>query len=273
MTTRLTKGLRASVLALLCCWLLLPDATLAGLPGAGYPPVNPAASASFAPPITPAIPGNPGIDKYLQSNGAGVVSWAPKPSAIPSGTGWIKQSPAGTFTNNASVPSVQVSYSPTTPLNWPIVPTEVAGALDSAASTLASVSATASARAAILNFPVGTATAISTNNYLGATGDQSATNTSVAPIVIPCTGSLVGIRAQRTTTADSTSVQQFFKSAGGAVVSYAGTGVSCSINSGSKECNAATTVAVTAGDMLIVRVTGAAWSTGAGAISTKILCS
>lgn len=229
---------------------------------------------SFIPAITPPISGSPGNNQYLQSNGSGVVSWAVKPTipAIPSGTGWIKQSPAGTFTNNASVPSVQVSYSPTTPLNWPIVPTEVAGALDSVASTLASVSATASGKAAILNFPVGTATAISTNNYLGALGDQSTTNTNVAPIVIPCTGSLVGIRAQRTTTAVSTSVQQFFKSAGGAVVSYAGTGVSCSINSGSKECNAATTVAVTAGDMLIVRVTGAAWSTGAGAISTKILC-
>jgi len=164
-------------------------------------------------------------------------------------------------------------YSPATPANWALVPTEVAGALDSLAALLATVSATASGRAAILNFGVGTATAISTNNYLGALGDQSATVTSVAPIVIPCTGSLVGIRAQRTTNATSTSVQQFFKSAGGATVSYAGTGVSCSISTGSKECNAATVVAVTAGDLLILRVTGAAWSVGAGAISTKILCS
>lgn len=272
MITRSTHSLRASILAFLFCWLL-PHATLAGLPGAGYPPVNPAATASFAPPITPAIPGNPGADKYLQSNGAGVVSWATKPAAIGAFTGWVKQTAPGVFAGFTSVPGTQVSYSPATPGNWPLIPTEVATALDSLAATLTAVSATASERAAILNFPVGTATAISNNNYLGALGDQSANNTSVAPIVIPCTGSLVGIRAQRTTNAISTSVQQFFKSAGGAVVSYVGTGVSCSINTGTKNCNAATVVAVTAGDMLIVRVTGAAWSAGAGSVSTKILCS
>lgn len=204
---------------------------------------------SFIPAITPPLSGSPGNDKYLQSNVSGVVSWATKPGAS------------------------QISYSPSTPGNWPLIPSQVAAALDSLAGTLAAVSATASGRAAILSFGVGTATAISTNNYLGALGDQSATVTSVAPIVIPCTGSLVGIRAQRTTNAASTSVQQFFKSTGGATVSYVGTGVSCSINTGSKECNAATVVSVTIGDMLIVRVTGAAWSIGAGAISTKILCS
>lgn len=256
----------------LCLLLLCLKAEAAG-DRSGIEPVG-KSTASFLPPITPALSGSPGNNQYLQSNGSGVVSWAAKPTvpAIPSGTGWINQSPAGTFTNNASVPSAQVSYSPATPANWPLIPTEVSTALDSLAAVLSSVSATASGRAAILNFGIGTATAISTNNYLGALGDQSATVTSVAPIVIPCTGSLVGIRVQRTTNAASTSVQQFFKSAGGATVSYVGTGVSCSISIGSKACNAATSVAVTAGDLLIVRVTGTAWSVGAGAISTKILC-
>jgi len=217
----------------------------------------PAIIQSFAPAITPSVTGSPGPNKYLLSNGLGVVGWGSIPAtpSIPSGTGWVKQSPAGTFTNNASVPSAQVSYSPSVPAYWPIIPTETDTALNSLAATLSSVSATASGRAAILSFGIGTATAISTNNYLGALGDQSSNVTSVAPIVIPCTGSLVGIRAQRTTNAASTSVQQFFKSAGGATVSYAGTGVSCSISSGSKECNAATVVPVTIGDMLIVRVT------------------
>ena len=237
----------------------------------GIEPVG-KSTASFLPPITPPLSGSPGNNKYLQSNGTGVVSWAAKPADIPAGTGWLKQSPSGTITNNASVPSAQVSYTPTTPLYWPIVPTEVAGALDSLASLLTSVSATASARAATVNFAIGNATSINTNNYLGALGDQSATVTSVAPFVIPCTGTLSGIRAQRTTNAASTSVHQFFKSTGGAVVSYAGTGVSCSISVGNKECNAVTAVPVTIGDMLIVRVTGAAWSIGAGAISTKLLC-
>lgn len=213
----------------------------------GIEPVG-KSTASFLPPITPPLSGSPGNNKYLQSNGIGVVSWAAKPSAS------------------------QIAYTPSTPLYWPIVPTEVAGALDSLASLLTSVSATASARSAIVNFAIGNATSINTNNYLGALGDQSATSTSVAPVVIPCTGTLSGIRAQRTTNSASTSVQQFFKSTGGAVVSYIGTGVSCSISVGNKECNATTAVPVTIGDMLIVRVTGAAWSIGAGAISTKILC-
>lgn len=211
---------------------------------------NPSVAQSFSPPITPGITGSPGANKYLVSNALGVVGWGSLP-----------------------ISSLSVSYSPATPANWPLIPTEVSTALDSLAAVLNSVSATASGRAAILNFGVGTSTAISTNNYLGALGDQSATVTSVVPIVIPCTGSLVGIRAQRTTNAASTSVQQFFKSAGGATVSYVGTGVSCSISAGSKECSAATVVPVTIGDMLIIRVTGAAWSIGAGAISTKILCS
>lgn len=232
----------------------------------------PAIVQSFVPPIAPPVSGTPGANLYLQTNGSGGVSWAAKPPAIPAGTGWLKQSPSGTITNNASVPSAQVSYTPTTPLYWPIVPTEAAGALDSLASLLTSVSATASARAATVNFAIGNATSINTNNYLGALGDQSATSTSVAPVVIPCTGTLSGIRAQRTTNAASTSVHQFFKSTGGAVVSYTGTGISCSISVGNKECNAVTAVPVTIGDMLIVRVTGAAWSIGAGAISTKLLC-
>jgi len=194
----------------------------------------PAIIQSFASAITPSVTGSPGPNKYLLSNGLGVVGWGSIPAtpSIPSGTGWVKQSPAGTFTNNASVPSAQVSYSPSVPAYWPIIPTETDTALNSLAATLSSVSATASGRAAILSFGIGTATAISTNNYLGALGDQSSNVTSVAPIVIPCTGSLVGIRAQRTTNAASTSVQQFFKSAGGATVSYAGTGVSCSKDAG-----------------------------------------
>lgn len=61
-----------------------------------------------------------------------------------------------------------------------LAPTEVASALDALAAVVMSVSATASARAAIANFAVPTGASISTNNYLGLLGDQSATNTSTA---------------------------------------------------------------------------------------------
>ena len=61
-----------------------------------------------------------------------------------------------------------------------LAPTEFASALDALAAVVMSVSATASARAAIANFAVPTGASISTNNYLGLLGDQSATNTSTA---------------------------------------------------------------------------------------------
>lgn len=165
--------------------------------------------------------------------------------------------------------AADVSYTPSTPSNWTTSPAAVATALNIIAADFTSLSR---GRAAVVNFAVGNSTSISTNNYLGMLNDQSATSTSVSPLIVPCTGTLSGIRAQRTANSTSTAVMQFFKSAGGATVSYSGTGVSCSINTGTKECNAATTASVTIGDMLIVRVTGNAWSTGAGGISTKIFC-
>ena len=231
--------------ALLAALLLVPLSAGAET----FPQERTPKTTSFNPPITPALTGSPGPNVNLRTMGSGPPIWAPIPAAS------------------------AISYSPATPGNWPLIPTEIATALDSLAATLNAVSATASGRAAILNYAVGNGVSISTNNYLGAINDQSATPTNVSPIVIPCTGSLVGIRAQRAVNSTTTSVQQFFKSSGGAVVNYVGTGVSCSIPVGSKDCSAATVVPVTTGDMLIVRVTGNAWSTGAGAISTKILCS
>ena len=267
----LSSGIHRWLVVLgVACWVSAVHAN----PAVKSFPTAPSGSVSFSPPITPTITGSPGADKYLQSDGGGVVSWASKPSpgsSIPLGTGWVKQTAPGIFASFSSVPSAQTSYSPAVPGNWAIAPTEVASALDALAAVVMSVSATASARAAIANFAVPGAS-ISTNNYLGVFGDQSAATTNVAPMVIPCNGSLVGIRVQRTTNSTTASVQQFFKSAGGPIVNYIGTGVSCSLSVGAKDCNAATSVVVTAGDMLLVRVTGAAWSTGAGAISTKILC-
>jgi hypothetical protein len=52
-------------------------------------------AASFAPPITPALSGSPGADKYLQSNGAGVVSWAAQ-------TAWRERISNGQCVSNPS---------------------------------------------------------------------------------------------------------------------------------------------------------------------------
>ena len=99
-------------------------------------------SPSFAPPITPPVTGTPGADKYLQTDGAGTVSWAPKPtpgSTIPAGTGWVKQTAPGTFGSFPSVPAPQVSYSPSVPASWPIVVTEVDSALNSLSAQITSI--------------------------------------------------------------------------------------------------------------------------------------
>lgn len=97
---------------------------------------------SFLPPITPPVTGTPGADQYLQSDGAGAVSWAPKPTpgtTIPAGTGWVKQTAPGTFTSLASVPAVQTSFSPSVPASWPIVVTEVDSALNSLEAQITSI--------------------------------------------------------------------------------------------------------------------------------------
>ena len=97
---------------------------------------------SFSPPISPPVSGNPGADKYLQTDGAGTVSWAPKPTpgtTIPAGTGWVKQTAPGTFASFGSVPAPQVSYSPSVPASWPIVVTEVDSALNSLSAQITSI--------------------------------------------------------------------------------------------------------------------------------------
>jgi hypothetical protein len=105
---------------------------------------------SFAPPITPPVPGNPGADKYLQSDGAGTVGWAPKPTpgpSIPAGTGYLKQGPPGTISNISPIPvgdyvppgAAIVPYSPSTPANWPVIPTQAAQALDVLAAEITSI--------------------------------------------------------------------------------------------------------------------------------------
>jgi hypothetical protein len=65
-------------------------------------------------------------------------------------------------------------------------PSYVSGALDTLASVLASVSATATARAAPVYWSVGNTGSVTTNSYLDRLGDISATATSVSPVVVPC---------------------------------------------------------------------------------------
>ncbi len=103
----MTRFLRALLLCAVCV-----SPAYAG-DQSGIEPKTKAVSPSFSPPITPTISGSPGADKYLQSDGGGVVSWAAKPtpgSLIQSGTGWVKQTSPGTFASFASVPGGEYHF-------------------------------------------------------------------------------------------------------------------------------------------------------------------
>ena len=109
--------------------------------------IEPEGSASwksvFRLPSARPYPGNQApTSTCLQTDGAGTVSWAPKPTpgtTIPAGTGWVKQTAPGTFASFGSVPAPQVSYSPSVPASWPIVVTEVDSALNSLSAQITSI--------------------------------------------------------------------------------------------------------------------------------------
>lgn len=165
------------------------------------------------------------------------------------------------------------TYTPANASHWPLTPSYVSGALDTLASVLASVSSTATARAAPIYWSVGSTGSITTNSYLGRLGDTSATATSVSPVLIPCAGTVGDMRIQRTGNATATGTFQVFKSSGGSVPSYSSTGLTCVVNTGTSSCSQSASIAVSIGDVLIVRAVGSAWSTGAGTIALKLLCS
>lgn len=65
-------------------------------------------ASSFVPPISPPVSGAPGANKYLRSDGAGVVGWFPVPTPgipDPGGVGYLKETAPGVFTNVQPIPS------------------------------------------------------------------------------------------------------------------------------------------------------------------------
>ena len=99
-------------------------------------------SASFAPPITPAVSGSPGANKYLRSDGAGVVGWVPVPPpgiTDPGGVGYLKETAPGTFANVLPIPATEVGYTPTVPGDWSPIPTTDQAALDQLAARMATL--------------------------------------------------------------------------------------------------------------------------------------
>lgn len=166
-----------------------------------------------------------------------------------------------------------IGYVPANSANWiSPPPTLVSAALDSLASYLTSVSATSTARSAVIFWSV-TSGSITTNSYLGRLGDTSATATSVSPVLIPCSGTVGEMRIQRAGNATATGTMQVYKSSGGSIPSYTSTTLQCTVASGTTSCaQSAVSIAVSAGDVLIIRADGTAWSTGPGTIALRLFC-
>jgi hypothetical protein len=63
------------------------------------------------------------------------------------------------------------------------------------------------------------------------------------------------------------------RSAGGTVIAYAATLITCSIASGAKFCSdTVNTFSVTAGDLFLIRVTTSSWNPSGGSASIRIAC-
>lgn len=128
-------------------------------------------------------------------------------------------------------------------------------------------------RASVIPWNLSSALSLAANDYWGPGGDSSATATLVSPLLVPCTGTVIGMRAQGNADAIAATTLTIHKSAGGAVISYTALAITCTIGLGTKFCaDTVNTAAVTAGDLLLVRATVSNWSPSGGSAAIRIAC-
>ena len=107
----------------------------------------------------------------------------------------------------------------------------------------------------------GSGSSISADGYWGPNGDTSATATLVAPLLAPCNGTISALYVQGNANATGLANVTVHRSAGGATISYAATVITCAISSGAKACSdLAHSYTVTAGDLLLIRITTSSWN-------------
>jgi hypothetical protein len=136
-----------------------------------------------------------------------------------------------------------------------------------------SLSLAQNVRASAVTWNLINGSSISANGYWGPIGDTSATATLVSPFVSPCTGTIVGMRVQGNANATGIANITLHRSAGGTVIAYAATLITCSIASGAKFCSdTVNTFSVTAGDLFLIRVTTSSWNPSGGSASIRIAC-
>ena len=134
--------------------------------------------------------------------------------------------------------------------------------------------ASAVGRAASAEWHLGSGSSISANGYWGPNGDTSATATLVAPMLAPCNGTISALYVQGNANATGLANVTVHRSAGGATISYAATVITCAISSGAKACSdLAHSYTVTAGDLLLIRITTSSWNPSGGSASLRLACS
>ena len=134
--------------------------------------------------------------------------------------------------------------------------------------------ASAVGRAASAEWHLGSGSSISANGYWGPNGDTSATATLVAPMLAPCNGTISALYVQGNANATGLANVTVHRSAGGATISYAATVITCAISSGANTCSdLAHSYTVTAGDLLLIRITTSSWNPSGGSASLRLACS
>lgn len=124
-----------------------------------------------------------------------------------------------------------------------------------------------------ITFRVDAATPFVANDYWGYSADVSASTTTLVPWVAPCAGSLRNLRVQANSVSAGASVVTVHRSAGGGSISYSNTSITCTASSAKFCSDSSNSYSATAGDLFILRVTGANWIGDGMAASLQFSCS
>ena len=129
-------------------------------------------------------------------------------------------------------------------------------------------------RAASLHWQLNSGSSISANGYWGPNGDTSATATLVSPMLSPCNGTISQLFVQSNANATGLANITVYRGAGGAAISYTATAITCAMATSAKACSdLVNSYTVTAGDLLLIRITTSSWNPSGGSASLRLACS
>lgn len=123
-----------------------------------------------------------------------------------------------------------------------------------------------------ISFVADSSTLFVANDYWSYAGTASSGTTTLSPWVAPCDGTLQRLRVQANSNSAGATAVTVHRSAGGATISYSGTSITCTAST-AKFCSDVThTYSATAGDLFLLRVTGANWTGDGMTASLQFAC-